>query len=64
MNSSAEGFLFKQNFLMLFQSTMVECKSCEECKFTMLKYIDEEVGIDGMDWCRYVYDYLSVSKSH
>lgn len=62
VNSSEAGMLFKQNFLMLFLNTMAECNNGGICNTTVLNYVDEQVAIEDIDWCEYVYSCLHVSK--
>ena len=61
--TKVDGILFKLSILVLFSKFFGLGGKGEQCRpQEILKYICEDTKISSIDWCKYVYDSLKVSK--
>lgn len=56
------GVNFKLNFLVVVVNTLAECSRVGCCNFGFLSRIHNVDRIQNIDWARYVYDCLKISK--
>ncbi|GJW32981.1 hypothetical protein Tco_0053013 [Tanacetum coccineum] len=56
VSSNDVGSLFNMNFLMLFANTMAcVCETSGACSMYILKQISNDVRVENLDWCSYIY---------
>ena len=61
--TEVDGILFKLSILVLFSKKFGLGGKGGQCRpQEILKYIREDTKISSIDWCKYVYDSLKVSK--
>ena len=63
IESKEVDFLFKVNFLTLFTNTMGMVAGLQgEINFDVVRRLQEDTDIRGIDWCEYIFHCLKVSR--
>ncbi|MFS8008272.1 putative papain-like cysteine peptidase superfamily [Helianthus anomalus] len=61
-NQDDDGVFFKCDFLALFMNTMVEINKDGTCKTDFLECLNEDIAVENMNWCKFIYDTIKNSK--
>ncbi|KAI3747579.1 hypothetical protein L6452_10084 [Arctium lappa] len=55
-------FMFKMNFLVLFENLMADCNSMGSCNLSFIAKLKNELMVTKINWSKYIFDKMKTSK--